>query len=114
MSRVSYAFDFAPGLDHRRHAPTDGRAIQVPASRCSRAGRRALRAAPRLIQRCAMSETVNVKVARLLEETASILAEQGANPYRVQAYRAAAQTLLRLEQPVTEILDARGLDGLKE
>ena len=61
-----------------------------------------------------MAEIVNVKVARLLEETASILEDQGANPYRVQAYRNAAQTLLKLERPVTEILEAQGVDGLKE
>lgn len=61
-----------------------------------------------------MAEIVNVKVARLLEETASILEDQGANPYRVQAYRNAAQTLLKLEKPVTEILEAQGVDGLKE
>jgi len=61
-----------------------------------------------------MSEIVNARVARMLEETASILAEQGANPYRVQAYRAAAQTLLGLDRPVAEILQTRGLDGLKE
>jgi predicted regulator of Ras-like GTPase activity (Roadblock/LC7/MglB family) len=61
-----------------------------------------------------MAEIVNVKVARLLEETASILQDQGANPYRVQAYRNAAQTLLKLEQPVTGILEAQGVDGLKE
>src|SRR2546425_1314705 len=61
-----------------------------------------------------MSEMVNVKIARLLEETASILEEQGANPYRVQAYRNAAQTLLKLERPVTEILEREGVEGLKE
>lgn len=61
-----------------------------------------------------MAEIVNVKVARLLEETASILEDQGANPYRVQAYRNAAQTLLKLERPVTGILEAQGVDGLKE
>ena len=61
-----------------------------------------------------MAETVNVKIARLLEETASILGEQGANPYRAQAYRNAAQTLLGLEKPVTEILEQQGVDGLME
>jgi DNA polymerase (family X) len=75
-------------------------------------GRR--RNASNAIQRCAMTDSVNVKVARLLEETASILVEQGANPYRVQAYRNAAQTLLGLEKPVAEILETQGLDGLKE
>jgi hypothetical protein len=62
----------------------------------------------------AMAEIVNVRIARMLEETASILQDQGANPYRVQAYRNAAQTLLKLERPVTEFLDAQGVDGLKE
>src|SRR5262249_53425526 len=71
------------------------------------------RAPPRFIQSNAMAENVNVKIARMLEETASILGEQGANAYRAQAYRNAAQTLLALEQPVTEILAQRGLDGLK-
>jgi len=61
-----------------------------------------------------MAESVNVKIARLLEETASILGEQGANSYRAQAYRNAAQTLLKLEKPVTEILQEHGLDGLEE
>ena len=61
-----------------------------------------------------MSQPINVKVARLLEETASILEDQGGNPYRAQAYRNAAQTLLRLEKPVTEILEREGVEGLKE
>jgi predicted regulator of Ras-like GTPase activity (Roadblock/LC7/MglB family) len=61
-----------------------------------------------------MAEIVNVKVARLLEETASILEDQGANPYRLQAYRNAAQTLLKLDKPVTEILERQGVEGLEE
>jgi len=61
-----------------------------------------------------MAEPVNVKVARLLQETASILEDQGANPYRAQAYRNAAQTLLKLEQPVSEILERLGVEGLKD
>ncbi len=61
-----------------------------------------------------MAEMVNVKIARLLQETASILEEQGANRYRAQAYRNAAQTLLGLDRPVTEFLEGQGEEGLKE
>ncbi len=61
-----------------------------------------------------MGEMVNVKIARLLEEAASILEEQGGNPYRVQAYRNAGRTLRQLERPVTEILERRGEKGLEE
>jgi Holliday junction resolvasome RuvABC DNA-binding subunit len=61
-----------------------------------------------------MAVAVNVKVSRLLEETASILQEQGANPFRVQAYRNAARTLLDLARPVTEILEREGEKGLRE
>ena len=61
-----------------------------------------------------MSDPTNVKVARMLEETASILGEQGANLYRAQAYRNAAQTLLGLDRPVTEILERQGVEGLRE
>ena len=61
-----------------------------------------------------MADNVNVKIARLLEETAAILHEQGANPWRAQAYRNAAQTLLGLEVPVTEILEKQGEEGLKQ
>ena len=50
---------------------------------------------------------INLKIARRLEEVAQILAEQGANPYRVQAYRNAAVNLRRLPRPVDEILKKR-------
>ncbi len=61
-----------------------------------------------------MAEILNVEIARRLEEVARLLKEQGANPYRVQAYRRAAQTLRWLERPVTEILKEQGMEGLRE
>jgi DNA polymerase (family 10) len=61
-----------------------------------------------------MAETVNLEIAQRLEEVADLLDEQGANPYRVQAYRNAAQTLPRLDRPVTEILQRHGMDGLRQ
>ena len=54
----------------------------------------------------------NVYVASLLEETAQLLDEQGANAFRVQAYRNAANAIRALHRGVDDILDAEGLDGL--
>lgn len=56
----------------------------------------------------------NTEIARRLEEVAWLLNEQGANPYRVQAYRRAAETLRRLAQSVTEILQREGAEGLRQ
>ena len=47
-----------------------------------------------------MAEMLNIEIARRLEEVTRLLKEQGANPYRVQAYRRAAETLRRLGRPV--------------
>jgi len=56
---------------------------------------------------------INVEMAQRLKETARLLEEQGANPFRVQAYRRAAETVLRLDRPVTELLEAEGIEGLR-
>lgn len=56
---------------------------------------------------------LNLKVARRFDEVASLLEEQVANPFRVRAYRRAAETLRRLERPVDEILAKEGLAGLE-
>jgi DNA polymerase (family 10) len=55
----------------------------------------------------------NTEIACRLEEVARLLNEQEANPYRVQAYRNAAETLRRLDQPVIEILQKEGPEGLR-
>jgi DNA polymerase (family X) len=55
----------------------------------------------------------NTEIARRLEEVAGLLNEQGANPYRVQAYRHAAEMLRRLDRPVTEIVRHEGGEGLR-
>lgn len=60
-----------------------------------------------------MAERLNAHVAGRLEEVARLLAEQGANPFRVEAYARAAETLRRLAVPVTEILQSQGLVGLE-
>ncbi len=60
-----------------------------------------------------MANPVNSTVAQRLDEAAALLHEQGANPFRVRAYRRAADTLRRIELPVTAILEREGLDGLE-
>jgi len=54
----------------------------------------------------------NLPIAARLEEVAALLEQQGAIPFRVAAYRNAAQVLRRLERPASEVLRAEGLDGL--
>ena len=44
-----------------------------------------------------MAEILNVEIAQRLREVAALLNEQGANTYRVQAYRHAAETVQRLD-----------------
>jgi hypothetical protein len=60
-----------------------------------------------------MVEAVNVEIAQRLTEVARLLEEQGANPFRVHAYRRAAEMLLRLDRPVRAILAAEGMEGLQ-
>ena len=57
--------------------------------------------------------TVNAQVAMRLDEVADLLLEQRANPFRVQAYRRGAETVRRLPQPVNEIFEREGLEGLR-
>jgi DNA polymerase (family X) len=60
-----------------------------------------------------MTNVLNTGIAGRLDEVASLLDAQGANPYRVRAYRRAATTLRNLDKPVTEILERDGLEGLE-
>lgn len=61
-----------------------------------------------------MAGPLNARVAGRLDEVAGILQDQGANPYRVRAYRRAAETLRRLESPAAELLAEGGLPRLQE
>lgn len=60
-----------------------------------------------------MSHTVNNSVADRLDEVARILEEQGANRYRVGAYRRAAGALRGLDRPLDEIFESEGIAGLE-
>ena len=55
----------------------------------------------------------NKKIARALNEAASLLELNGENPFRSRAYRNAAGTIERLEERVEEILARDALTGLQ-
>jgi hypothetical protein len=54
----------------------------------------------------------NAEIASVLEETAELLEAQGANPFRVAAYRKAADTIRELKGAVACILKAESTLGL--
>ncbi len=54
----------------------------------------------------------NHGVAARFEEVAALLEGQGANPFRVEAYRRGARTLRELKRPLSEILAREGFGGL--
>lgn len=57
--------------------------------------------------------TVNPEVAERLREAADLLAQQGANPFRVSAYRRAADTLASLERDLRVLVAEGGVESLK-
>lgn len=60
-----------------------------------------------------MADAINEDIAGLFDEAALILTEQGANRFRIQAYRKAATVLRSLSKPVSDIFATEGFDGLK-
>jgi len=54
----------------------------------------------------------NEDVAAALERVADLLEVQGANTFRVRAYRAAAESVRSSERAVAEVAEREGLDGL--
>jgi putative hydrolase len=54
----------------------------------------------------------NQQVADKLRQAASLLAQQGANPFRVSAYRRAADQVAHLDRDLRDIVDQEGPDGL--
>jgi len=55
----------------------------------------------------------NHSIADRFVETARVLDDQGANPFRARAYRQASETLRGLDRPVEEILRDEGTEGLE-
>ena len=57
-------------------------------------------------------ERTNATVSRALDEVGDLLEEQGANAFRVKAWRTAAAAIRSLNRPVAEIFRDVGLAGL--
>jgi hypothetical protein len=57
---------------------------------------------------------MNRDIADRLEEAAWLLRDQGADPYRVNAYLRAATTVRRWPEPLNQVFRDHGLDGLEE
>ncbi len=57
-------------------------------------------------------QAFNHEVASRLREIADLLKSQQANPFRVNAYRHAADTLDNLGQDVAELMQSSGIEGL--
>jgi hypothetical protein len=55
----------------------------------------------------------NLDVSAALDDVSDLLEAQGANPFRVRAYRRAAATVRGLAQPVRDLLQQEGLNGLR-
>ena len=59
-----------------------------------------------------MAHATNAKVASWLREAASLLAAQGASPYRIHAYRMAADAVEAHPRDVRAIFEREGVKGL--
>jgi putative hydrolase len=58
------------------------------------------------------TSALNEQIADRLAEVGDLLEQQGANPFRVHAYRRAAETVMRLDRDAREILEREGVEGL--
>lgn len=56
--------------------------------------------------------SLNSRVSARLDEMADLLEHQGANPFRVQAYRRAAETINKLDDDVEDLVAGEGRQGL--
>ena len=59
-----------------------------------------------------MSVDVNLDIVSRLREAADILEQQAANPFRVRAYRRAAETISRLDEDLPALIEQGGPDAL--
>jgi DNA polymerase (family X) len=58
--------------------------------------------------------TTNSQIARRLDELANLLETQGANPFRVSAYRRGAMVVAALPEPVSALYERVGIEGLEQ
>jgi putative hydrolase len=61
-----------------------------------------------------LNTSPNIEIAGRLDEVANIFAEQGANRFRVQAYRKAANVLRGLPRSAADIFKREGIEGLEK
>ena len=59
-------------------------------------------------------QSLNTQAAAIFRDCAGILRQQKANPFRVNAYVRAAQTLESLDFDVADLLEDEGIQGLIE
>ena len=57
--------------------------------------------------------TTNQQLAALFRSMAELLSAQRANPYRVRAYRRAAESILALEEDITVVGHRQGLEEIE-
>ncbi len=55
---------------------------------------------------------VNQGIADKLRQVADLLAQQGANPFRVSAYRRAADAVTHADRDLRQVLEGEGVEGL--
>ncbi len=55
---------------------------------------------------------INLEIAERLRQMADLLEQQGANPYRVSAYRRGADTVAGLDRNIGDMAEQQGIDGL--
>ncbi len=60
-----------------------------------------------------ITASLNEQVAERLRQAAELLAEQQANPFRVQAYRRAADTIAGLPEELADFVGKHGIEGLE-
>ena len=56
----------------------------------------------------------NKQIADILEETANLMDLKNNNRFRIRSYRSAARLIRNMNEPVTEILENQGIEGLRE
>jgi putative hydrolase len=59
-----------------------------------------------------MQTSTNQQIAMKLAQAADLLEQQGANPFRVSAYRHASESVSRLAQDIRELAATEGDAGL--
>ena len=61
-----------------------------------------------------MPDLQNIEIAQRLKEVARLLTEQDANPFRIHAYRHAAEVIEQLPRPLSAVLTEEGIEGLRQ